>query len=174
MEAGLSFAVTRVRTCCTCNIAKDESEFWVARTRRDGLKPDCKTCAKETRQAWAVANPERAREHSRNNANTHRDARRIQKREWATNNRDVARATKRRNESTRRARKRGAFVEVIDSLVVLERDDGLCGICRQDVDPLNFHVDHIIPLAAGGVHAYHNVQPSHPSCNASKGASVAF
>jgi 5-methylcytosine-specific restriction endonuclease McrA len=73
-------------------------------------------------------------------------------------------------EARRRARKRAAFVEDVHSLVVLERDDGVCGICGGDVDPMNFDVDHVVPLARGGEHSYANVQAAHPPCNTRKGA----
>jgi 5-methylcytosine-specific restriction endonuclease McrA len=63
-------------------------------------------------------------------------------------------------------------VEAVDALTVLERDDGVCGICGEDIDPTDFHVDHILPLARGGPHVYSNVQIAHPECNIRKGASV--
>ena len=65
----------------------------------------------------------------------------------------------------REARKRGQFVETIIPLAVLEADDGVCGICGGDLDPFDFHVDHVIPLARGGEHSYANVQVAHPLCN---------
>lgn len=67
-----------------------------------------------------------------------------------------------------RARKRTAVAEYIDRLVVLERDDGVCGICGEDVDPMNFHVDHVLALACGGTHTHDNVQVAHPLCNSRK------
>ncbi len=70
----------------------------------------------------------------------------------------------------RRARKMGLFVEDVYPLVLLEMDDGVCGICGEDVDPLDFHVDHVIPLARGGEHSYANTQAAHPACNLSKNA----
>lgn len=66
-----------------------------------------------------------------------------------------------------------AFVEYVHPLVVLELHDGMCGICGDDVDPSDFHVDHIEPLAKGGEHSYLNTQPAHPRCNMSKGARAA-
>lgn len=56
----------------------------------------------------------------------------------------------------------------IDRLVVLEMDDGICGICGEDVDPFRYEVDHIIPLARGGEYSYANVQAAHPLCNQRK------
>lgn len=71
--------------------------------------------------------------------------------------------------AARRARLRNAFVENVDAQVVYERDEGICGLCDIAVDPTDYHVDHIIPLAKGGEHSYKNVQLAHPSCNLTKG-----
>lgn len=100
--------------------------------------------------AWAKAHPERRAETSA---------------AWVKRNPD----TIRRHAQERKARKRQAFVEFVDPLVVLERADGVCGICGDDVDPFKFDVDHIVPLCHGGFHNYENTQPAHVSCNRSKG-----
>lgn len=71
----------------------------------------------------------------------------------------------------RKAAERGPAVEAVARLVVLELNDGLCGLCGRDVDPANFHIDHILPLSAGGWHGYDNVQVAHPLCNLRKRAS---
>lgn len=80
---------------------------------------------------------------------------------------------KRQARSRRRSLKRGAFVEDVHPLVVLERADGECGICGGDVDPFQFDVDHIVPLVRGGLHNYENSQAAHPVCNRRKGAKEA-
>lgn len=64
------------------------------------------------------------------------------------------------------------FEEYIDPLVVLEREDGECGVCGVDVDPEAFEVDHVVPLIKGGRHSYSNVQVTHPACNRRKGTKV--
>ncbi len=93
--------------------------------------------------------------------------------EWKREHPDQAaaihRRVMRRANAARRARKRGQFVEHVDPLEVLLRDEGVCGICNERVDPRNFHVDHIVPLSAGGLHGYANVQVAHPRCNMRKG-----
>ncbi|MCC9712063.1 HNH endonuclease [Streptomyces sp. MNU76] len=75
----------------------------------------------------------------------------------------------------RRARKREAYVEDVDPRYIFERDGWRCQICgkkvRRDVDPrhrLAPSVDHVIPLAAGGVHSNANAQCAHYGCNSSK------
>jgi len=69
----------------------------------------------------------------------------------------------------RASRKGTPRLEPVARLAVLEMGDGVCALCGGDVDPRHFHVDHILPLVAGGWHAYDNVQLAHPSCNIGKG-----
>ena len=82
---------------------------------------------------------------------------------------ELMRLAARRQGATRRARKEGAFVEDVDPAVVLKRDGGICGICREPITGA-WHVDHVVPLARGGEHSYRNTQAAHPLCNFSKGA----
>lgn len=67
-------------------------------------------------------------------------------------------------------RAREAYVEDIDRDFVWVRDGGICGICGTPADPDRWDLDHIVPLARGGLHEYANVQVSHPPCNRKKGA----
>jgi hypothetical protein len=70
----------------------------------------------------------------------------------------------------RKARALGVYDEHVDSLIVMERDDGVCGICGEDVDPLDYTLDHRVPFARGGRHNYANVQLAHHACNSRKSA----
>lgn len=75
---------------------------------------------------------------------------------------------KRDLEQSRRARRGGYFVEHVDRLELLERHNGVCGICGDPVDPAQFDVDHVVPWSRGGKHSYENTQPAHPACNQGK------
>ncbi len=101
-------------------------------------------------------------------------------RRWAKQNPDKSRKIKassrkkhpeagRRNQSIRRARKRGAFVEIVDAAQVLERGGGMCALCEIALELRTMHLDHIVSLAMGGEHSYFNIQPLCPACNALKG-----
>lgn len=129
----------------------------------------------QTMRVWKEANRERVREVEK--------ARYMRKREEIIEKsktyyeahkddpefRAKRRRHKRNAECARRARRRSQFVEPIDAAIVLERSKGICGICGIEiVGP--FHVDHVIPLSLGGVHAYANVQAAHPKCNERKHA----
>jgi len=68
-----------------------------------------------------------------------------------------------------RARKHGVRWDMVDLRRVFQRDEGLCGICRQPVNLDEFTIDHIKPLHLGGPHTFQNLQIAHAACNTSKG-----
>ena len=84
----------------------------------------------------------------------------------------VARARASERERLRKAGIDPATVPHINRLVVLEFQDGVCGICGEDVDPLDYELDHRIPFSADGEHSFDNVFVAHRECNQRKHASV--
>lgn len=118
--------------------------------------------------AWKKANPEKKAE---------LDAAYYQ----ANRERLDARATARRlaNPEPGRARSRARRHLVragggdrIDPRSIFERDEGICGICKQPVPPDRYEIDHIIPISRGGRHVESNLQTAHVSCNRRKGARI--
>ena len=86
---------------------------------------------------------------------------------------------KRESRRVRRDRKRAQHVERVFRLKVYERDGWTCRICRKPVDrgaevphPKAPTLDHILPIALGGLHEYVNVQTAHFICNSRKSANV--
>lgn len=61
-------------------------------------------------------------------------------------------------------------VERIDRRLVFNESGGICGICRRSLTWADFSIDHILPIAKGGIHAYSNIQAAHRRCNSIKGA----
>jgi 5-methylcytosine-specific restriction endonuclease McrA len=115
---------------------------------------------KANNRKYYAARPEVYRERGRKSAKAHREKHR---------ERFLARL--KLSNDRRRAVQLGVFAEVIHPLTVFRRDKGVCGICHQPVDPKSkWHVDHVYPLAKGGVHSYDNVQLAHARCNWSKQA----
>lgn len=53
--------------------------------------------------------------------------------------------------------------------MLLARQEHRCAICRGPISLLDAHVDHIVPIVAGGEDALHNLQLAHPNCNLRKG-----
>ncbi|QBZ30769.1 HNH endonuclease [Corynebacterium diphtheriae] len=91
--------------------------------------------------------------------------------EWSKKNVDRRNAMRGRY----KARKREAFVEDVVPSEVFERDHWVCGICGERIpkrakwpDVRSASVDHIVPLAAGGMHEMKNVQAAHLGCNSAK------
>lgn len=80
--------------------------------------------------------------------------------QWELNNRDKRYAIT----AKRKFQIAATSVEPIDRNLVWERDQGICGICKEFVKG-KWQMDHIIPLSLGGAHLYSNVQVSHPRCN---------
>ncbi len=108
---------------------------------------------------------------------------RIKSKKWRSNNPDKARATVKkwalknldvvRDKNARyRARKVNAFIGNVDRQAIFIRDTGKCHICEKRVNPINWHLDHIIPLAKNGMHEPANVAVSHPHCNLQKSDSL--
>lgn len=117
-----------------------------------------------TNMAWYARNPVRTRELSQ---------------AWCAANRDLVRLLARQRAHNRRARKYGVGYEKVTLAELWERDNGICWLCEEPVDPALRHpdpmsvsMDHIVPLVKGGVHAAHNVAIAHLVCNLRKGVKL--
>lgn len=55
---------------------------------------------------------------------------------------------------------------------VIQRDGHTCQLCAQKADPGDIQIDHIYPYSLGGPTTLDNLQVTHSTCNARKGASV--
>lgn len=73
-------------------------------------------------------------------------------------------------ESTARykARKRGNGIEPYERAAIYVRDGGKCHLCGKRVGQ-DFHIDHLVPISAGGADAEWNVAIAHPLCNIRRG-----
>lgn len=63
---------------------------------------------------------------------------------------------------------------------VIERYGNVCYLCGLEIDVMiddpndrmYLHIDHIVPIARGGLHTWDNVAPTHAQCNESKGTKL--
>lgn len=69
----------------------------------------------------------------------------------------------------RRARMRGGESAPYRRDDIFTRDRGQCHICQKSVSKVDWHLDHLIPISAGGADAEWNVAVSHPACNIRRG-----
>jgi 5-methylcytosine-specific restriction endonuclease McrA len=175
-----------MKKCPQCNLVKEESCFYMT---KQGIYSWCKECTKRisreyyyknrekyiaTTRRWQEKNPDKVVTVRKNRYKSSKNQKLHQKRveEWKKKNPIKAREIQRKGNYTRRSKVAKVYIEDVDHNKVFERDEGICGICQNPVDKNRYHLDHIIPIAKGGLHCYDNVQISHPRCNQTKGANV--
>lgn len=175
-----------LRVCSGCCEPLSPDSFHVNRARKDGLMAKCKECMKEYRKTLTPSPTARARAVLRTkrwrDKNPDTPVRRARTRDrerarYSSNPQHLARA--RIKNAAYRARKRGAAIEKIDPFEIFARDNWLCQLCGESVDPQfkgtdprAASLDHIMPLSKGGTHERANVQLAHFGCNASKGNKI--
>jgi hypothetical protein len=127
---------------------------------------------KENNRSWRQANPEKHRQMSKDwklkNKKRHLDS----VLQWQKNNPEKARAIKAKGVHNRRARELGNGGTLSKGVVqrLLDIQGGKCACCEADLSKTGYHLDHIMPLALGGLNNDTNVQLLTPSCNLRKGA----
>ena len=88
-------------------------------------------------------------------------------RKWQKKNIDKVRSINRKACALYKARKLKVTIEPIDYNRIIEKANGICGICKQKIIGA-YHFDHIYPISLGGMHTEENIQLAHPSCNVRK------
>jgi hypothetical protein len=122
-----------------------------------------------------AANPNRHREHNRRWRAANLAKTRTSSNEWRKRNLHKGRETERR----RRARLVGEPYTEADALAAYGVE---CHLCGEPIDLLaprrigrpgwerGLHLDHVLPIVAGGADSLENVRPAHGRCNVVKGA----
>ena len=87
--------------------------------------------------------------------------------EWKKQNPERVRVHNRNREAKEIAAKGTHTAADVQQLLVLQKNK--CAVCRTSIAN-EYHVDHVIPLSAGGGNGKDNLQLLCPSCNLSKGA----
>jgi len=119
---------------------------------------------------WLRDNPARAANNARLWAANNPGRKRAILKAWREANPRQAAVLNARANDIRRAREAAVVSEIVDRHVVFARDGWICGICGLPVAAVDASLDHIVPIAKGGPHAYGNCQTAHLKCNLSKGA----
>jgi len=112
--------------------------------------------------AWRKANPDKVRA-----------ACALATKRWRKANPASARRTDRIQARRRRAGLRNGIVSSNIEEILFEKQDGYCAynlFCNSDLYIEGFHLDHIMPLALGGLHEDSNLQLTCPICNLRKSA----
>jgi 5-methylcytosine-specific restriction endonuclease McrA len=153
-----------LRTCTKCNKRKPVSQYYVSKSRRDGLDAKCSQCARDYAAAWRSANPTKKKATSRAWWESNREKGLAANKAWQQANKE------KKNTSTRNrlARLRGA-PGVHSGADVVARFAVFGDKCRNCHTKENLCVDHNIPLIRGGANWPSNLMPLCRSCNSAKG-----
>ena len=142
------------KLCPTCNVVKDQSDFYRSSIRKTGLDPYCKECKKAKKRVYNREARDKRAEYAR-----------------VYNTRNPLRAVAK--QSRRRARKAeagGTFtVEQVKLLLAYYAPAGKCLCCNQ---VRKLELDHVIPVIRQGTGFIFNIQPLCRRCNAEKHDSI--
>jgi 5-methylcytosine-specific restriction endonuclease McrA len=146
--------INRTKICACCHELKSIDQFGPASrpTRRDPFSPYCgQCCVKKTRER--LLRDPLAREKQRANRRLHRNTPR-------------GRMRARIDAAIRRARQieAGGNFTADDISRIFMQQKGKCAICRCKLGD-KFHIDHIVPICAGGTSFPSNLQIACPPCN---------
>ena len=161
------------RNCVKCNT--EQSAAWYAdpanaeavslkfkRYREDHLEYE-----RQRNAAWREANPDLAREITRNWRARNEERFKANSKAWWDANPE--RAAEYRHAYRARKKYNGGQFTAEDVLKLFEVQDGKCVYCHRSL-LLGYDVDHIIALKLGGANDNTNIQLLCPSCNSRKSA----
>lgn len=178
------------KVCTKCKQRLPITNFVRDNSRTDGRYAQCKACVSAYRRKWYAENRDarlaynvqyQAKTKAQKSAYWHKNKERFKAlakaKEAALPEEERKRLRRERsirNDENARSRARRAAVpaESIDRNAIFERDGGHCCQCRVELNPDNWHLDHIVPLALGGPHIWANVQALCPPCNLRKWATL--
>ena len=173
----------QVKTCSKCGEEKPLVAFRQAPRYKLGVRGQCKICETVASSKWAKENKERRSDIRKRSYYKHHEANLAYKKKYDEENRDrnvkYSRQWRAANpdknaqqEARRRATKREQTPELtpeeqqhIQDIYWLAKD-------LRAVTGEEYHVDHIIPLAKGGLHHPDNLQVLPADLNLKKGAKV--
>lgn len=177
------------RICSTCQEWKPREAFTQDVKRLGGMYPHCRACHSANRRSRYAEDPERYLLLTRRTRAAHPERSRKWDREKYQRNLDVNRARRRAYYEENREsciqrimhyqrahpamvalhmlkrKARGGHIGTRDWLELCEHYGNVCLACGRS--PVT--IDHVVPLARGGLHDISNVQPLCKPCNSRKG-----
>jgi 5-methylcytosine-specific restriction endonuclease McrA len=164
-----------VKTCSKCKVKRRGAEFSRNPRAKDGLRSWCKFCSKVEYRKWRAANSEKANAYDAKWAKSNPE----KKAKWYKENPEKMRSNsikwQRENPdrvAQRSARRRARILNQLGNMppdgyeIIYKLFGRACLKCQTTE---NMSMDHVIPLAIGGLHDINNLQPLCRPCNSSKG-----
>jgi 5-methylcytosine-specific restriction endonuclease McrA len=168
--------------CNLCKESKPESEFYASKDTRSGRVQPCKSCTIARSNAWRAANRERLLATKGAYYQAHRDQDRAYRKANADRLREYSRVYSKKYQQTEKGRANNQARVARRKLRRSGNPDlpylwtelcfhfgNVCLCCGND-GPLS--VDHVIPLALGGLDHITNLQPLCLPCNIQKNTSI--
>ena len=154
-----------IKTCTKCGEGKELSLFPKNKTMKDGHLNQCKDCRKKYQSKWYQENSQKHIKTVKKwrKENIEKYLKNIRK--WRTNNAEAYRIAQSNSEAKRNAvkKKNGVFKVTSKELARLKQQP--CAFCSSTE---GIQIDHVTPIAKGGVHGIGNLQPLCAKCNISK------
>lgn len=163
------------KRCTRCGSTISLSEFYRDKRATDGLYSHCKSCDKATTTARRRANPEQAREWSKQQYAANSAARKKSQRKWQEANRDAWLASKRnwqRDNYSKALASNAARRAALTQSIVAWSDMKSIAMLYAYAANSGMHVDHIVPLRSklvSGLHVIANLRLLPAAENQSKG-----
>lgn len=171
------------KLCTKCKVEKDSAEFSVDKTKIDGLYSQCKKCKGEINSRWHFKNQKKIKESKKARYCLHKveilnktRQRRLENpqlfsarsKQYYYKNHERNLIANRIKCSNRRTKLHGNLSkDLITKLFQLQR--GKCACCSEPLG-IDYHLDHIMPLALGGENEDCNMQLLKSTCNHQKHA----
>lgn len=173
------------RACCVCKVVKAAADFGPHKKSLDGLQYECRACVCSKVRAYMAAGGEeykarkreydkartaRLREELADQARIRYEMTRAEKmiavKAWQSANPERVQATKQNYKHRRRAQE-ASGVKSGELLRWKRAQEKRCHWCRSEC-PVGYVVDHVEPLAKGGLHELSNLVIACRPCNARK------
>lgn len=165
--------------CCHCGESKSQENFYKDKQKLTGFKPRCKLCEKnyidiDNRKNYERIYREKNKEIraaivKKSMAKNIEHHKKIRKLYLKT---ELGIASFRKYTQTRYARMKNAFVEYINPFEIYKLQNGICYLCGLYFVFKKMDLDHVMPIALGGLHKKSNVKMACAHCNRSKGAKL--
>jgi len=164
-----------MKQCTACKQVKSLNEYSPSKRGGLGVQAKCKLCYAELMKARRIANPTAHRESVKKSTTKHYDKKLKRNADYRANNPEKVAEWKRKDRATnkvriladnamRRTKMSGALTPEIKQIYALRDFYTAMSLGEQ------FHVDHIIPIAKGGLHIAQNLQVLEAKDNLRKGA----
>lgn len=187
------------KVCNKCLLEKSLEDFSPLANGPLGRRPSCRECQAERAKLYRAQSPDNSREATNRYRISNLDAISLKNKvyylnnkesaiqatkDWRANNLDRVRELGRRNGNRRRARLLNNGIEAYTEAQMLLEYGETCHLCNEPIDltasrrvgttgwEKGLHVDHLLPIVAGGNDSLDNVRPAHGLCNIKKGKNI--